>query len=35
MAAAGTLLGPLTTLELVLRNGECDSVSLALRNPGP
>lgn len=32
MGAAGILLDPLTTLELALRNGEYDSVSLVLQN---
>lgn len=32
MGASGTLLGPLITLELTLRNGEYDSVSLPLQS---
>lgn len=32
MGASGTLLGPLTTLELALRNGEYDPISLPLQN---
>ena len=32
LRASGTLLGPLTTLELTLRNGEYDSVSLPRQN---
>lgn len=34
MEAAGTLLGPLTTLEVALRNGENDSITLPLRKLG-
>jgi hypothetical protein len=32
MGAIGTLLGPLTTLGLALRNGEYNSISLPLQN---